>query len=321
MPSIPTRSRLLAVTGLAAALALTGCSASPSVDSADGASRTVDTMFGEVTVPEDIDSVVVLEGRRDLDIVLSLGLPLAGYPFEGDNGQDLEAPLAELTDAAVADGAAELFLDDEINVEAVAEAAPSLIIGRYSDVEPILDELNAIAPTIAIGDQSTSTWQDDLTLVAEATGTEEEAASLIAEYDARVAEISTTYAAQIAANTVVPVSYDAEGSAVRAGRLMSAALLDVGAQPSEAFAAAIAAEDGADYSLEQTVEAYSDAAGVVALVNTVDSWSMWNDDALVQQLPAVAAGTVVRSDRMTHEGGPTTALASLDVVEQLYASF
>ena len=321
MPSNSRRPRLLIATGLAAALALTGCSASPAEQAADGDSRSVETMFGEVTVPVEVDSVVVLEGRRDLDIVLSLGLPLAGYPFEGDNGQDLEAPLTDLTAAAVADGASELFLDDEINVEAIAEAAPALIIGRYSDVEPILDELNAIAPTIAIGDQSTSTWQDDLTLVAEATGTEEKAQSLIAEYDARVEQISSEYAEQIAANTVVPVSYDEEGSAVRAGRLMSAALLDVGAQPSEAFEAAIAAEDGADYSLEQTVEAYSDAAGIIALVNTSDSWALWNNDALVQQLPATAAATVVRSDRMTHEGGPTTALASLDVIEQLYASF
>ena len=321
MPSNSRRPRLLIATGLAAALALTGCSASTAEEAADGDSRTVETMFGEVTVPVEVDSVVALEGRRDLDIVLSLGLPLAGYPFEGDNGQDLEAPLTGLTAAAVADGASELFLDDEINVEAIAEAAPALIIGRYSDVEPILDELNAIAPTIAIGDQSTSTWQDDLTLVAEATGTEEKAQSLIAEYDARVEQISSEYAEQIAANTVVPVSYDEEGSAVRAGRLMSAALLDVGAQPSEAFEAAIAAEDGADYSLEQTVEAYSDAAGIIALVNTSDSWALWNNDALVQQLPATAAATVVRSDRMTHEGGPTTALASLDVIEQLYASF
>jgi iron complex transport system substrate-binding protein len=322
MTSTALRPRLLAVTGIAAALALTGCSATPAEETGDAGSRTVETVFGEVTVPAEIESVIVLEGRRDMDLVLSLGLPLVGFPDEGEeSGLELEPPLAALTADAVDAGATELFLADEINIEAIAEAAPTLIVGRYSDVEPILDELNAIAPTIAVGDQSTSTWQEDLALLGEATGTADLASELIAEYDARVEEISSTYAEQIAANTVAPVGYDEEGSQVRAGRLMSTALLDVGAQPSAAFADAIEAEDGVEYSLEQTVEAFSDADGIIALVNSADSWELWNDDALVQQLPAVAAGTVVRSDKMTHEGGPTTALASLDVIEQLYASF
>ena len=303
------------------ALALTGCSAATTPIAADADSRTVDTVFGEVIVPADVDSVVVIEGRRDLDIVLSLGLPLVGYPYEGEEtGRDLEAPLESLTEEAAANGAVDLFLDDEINVEAIAEAAPALIIGRYSDVEPILDELNAIAPTIAIGDQSTSTWQEDLTLIGQATGTEDKAAELIAAYDARAREIATTYADVIAANTVVPFSYDEEGSAVRAGRLMSVALLDVGAQPSEAFTAAIGNEDGADFSLEQTYAAYADADAAIALINTADSWAMAEADPLVQQLPAFLADHVVRSDRATHEGAAVTAMACLDVIEQLYAS-
>ncbi|MBX4421518.1 ABC transporter substrate-binding protein, partial [Mycobacterium tuberculosis] len=79
-------------------------------------------------VPKEIDSVVVLEGRRDLDIVLSLGLPLTGFPYEEEGALDLESPVSDELEAAKKDGAKELFLDDEINLEAIIGAAPDLIV-------------------------------------------------------------------------------------------------------------------------------------------------------------------------------------------------
>ncbi|NQX11574.1 ABC transporter substrate-binding protein [Microbacteriaceae bacterium VKM Ac-2855] len=300
---------------------LAGCAgtAEGADSTADGV--TVESQLGPVTIPADIDSIVVLEGRRDLDIVLSLGLPLVGVPYREVGEADLEAPLAEAYAVAAENGAEELFLDDEINIEAVAAAAPSLIISRVDDVEPILEELQAIAPVLAIGDQDRTTWQEDLLLVAEATGTSAKAEELIAEYDARVAEIASTYADVIAANTVVPLGTDSEGSQVRPNRLLSTALTDVGAQPSAAFAEAVSIDDGVEYGPEQLFDAHQDADGIVALVNTADEWEATQADPLWQQLPAVQAGHVVRSDRGTHEGGPITAMWSLDVIESLYLTF
>ena len=306
------------------ALTLAGCAggAGASTDDAEAEGRTVTTLIGEVTVPEQIDSVVVLEGRRDLDIVLSLGLPLAGYPYEGpDSGLDLEAPLAAATAAAQADGAVEAFLADEVNLEAIAELAPTVIIGRINDVEPILAELQAIAPVVPVSEHSDGvTWQEDLTLIGEATGTEDTAAELIAAYDARVEEIATTYADQIANTIVSPISYNAEGSAVQATRLQSLALIDVGAVPSQAFADAIELqEDAVDFSPEQRLDAHKDAEAILALINSADDYAATATDSLWQQLPAVQAGNVIRMDKMSHEGGPTTAMHVLDVIEQLYS--
>jgi len=314
---MPRRSIPLVSALALAALALTGCSA-PGAAEADGV--TVDTVIGEVTVPADIDSVVVLEGRRDLDIVLSLDLPLVGFPYEGpESGLDLEAPLASATSAAMENGASEMFLADEINLEAIAEAAPSLIVGRIDDVEPILDELRAIAPVVPVSSHSDGiSWQDDLTLVAEATGTQARAEELIAEYDARVAEIAETYADQIAATVVVPASYDVDNVAVQGTRLQSSILIEVGAQPSAAFSESIDADDAVDFSPEQTFEALKDADAILAMANGTENWDALQADPLWQQLPAVQAGNVVRTDKMTHEGAQITAMHVLDLVEQLY---
>ncbi len=319
-----SRIQVLAVAAATALLAGCGAGADASADARDGQTdggRTVETQLGPVTVPETIDSVVVIEGRRDLDIAFALDLPVVGFPVEEPGSLDLESPLAADMEAAKENGAEELFLADEINVEAIAEAAPSLILSRVDDVEPILDELQAIAPVLVVGEQDTATWQDDLRLVAEATGREARAEELIAEYDARVAEISTTYADVIAANPVVPLGVDSEKSQTRPNRLLSTALRDVGATPSALFAEAIETGEGVERGPEELLQAASDATGVIALVNSPDDWAALADNSLWTQLPAVAAGHVVRSDKSTHEGGPITALHSLDVIESLYATF
>lgn len=318
--TLPTTA-LLALGVLLSGCASSGASAEASDGGSSDAVRTVDTLLGEVSVPEDVDSVVVIEGRRDLDIVLSLGLPLVGYPYEQEGSLDLEAPTADALEQAKADGAEELFLADEINLEAIAEAAPSLIISRVDDVEPILDELEAIAPVLAVGEQSTSTWQDDLLLVGEATGTTDQAKELITQYETRVDEITTAYADVIASTTLAPVGIDAEGSQVRPNRLLSTVMRDLGVLPSTAFAESIEINDGIDYGPEQLLSAFGDADGIVALVNDPAEWEAIQADPLFAQLPAVAEGHVVRSDKQTHEGAALTAMHSLDVIEELLQSF
>ena len=312
------RVTTVAASTLVAAVLLTSCS-STSNDVAAGETRTVQTVMGEVSVPVDIDSVIVLEGRRDTDIALALDLPLVGFPARDPaDGYELRGPLADAIDAAMEEGAEELFLVDEINIEAIAQKAPSVIISRSTEIEPIKDQLEAIAPVIAIGNQDETTWQEDLLTVGEATGTEARAEELIAEYEARVLEIQTTYATQIAENSVVAFEYDDEGSDVGGGRLESLVLEDVGALPSEAFATALASDETQEFSYEQTLSAYDDADAILVFVTSSAWWDEVNADALWQQLPAVAAGHVVRGDRLTHDGGPITAMKILDAVEELY---
>ncbi|GLY31615.1 ABC transporter substrate-binding protein [Kineosporia sp. NBRC 101731] len=303
------------------ALLTTACGSASSGSSGStgtaGATRTVQTALGAVEVPEKIDSVVVLEGRRDQDLVLALGLPLTGVPqLDPGAGYELENPLAA---AVKASGAKELFIEGEINLEAIAATGPDLIVSRAGDVEGIQAELQAIAPVVTVGEQTTSTWQDDLTLLGEATGTSAKAAGQIAAYDARVAQIKEKYADEIASTKVAPIVYNLEGTGVRAQRLQSQVLRDIGATPSQAFADAIAdADTEVEFSPEQTLKAYQDADAMLVAINTTDDREASEKDKLFQELPAVKNDRVVRTDKFSFEGGPITAMHVLDVVEQLY---
>ncbi|WP_052720832.1 ABC transporter substrate-binding protein [Actinoplanes rectilineatus] len=304
---------------LASLSLLTGCSATNETGTAETtAGRTVATALGDVTVPGAIDSVVVLEGRRDLDIVLSLGLPLTGYPYEGpETGIALELPIAAALTAAKAQGARRLFLADEINIEAIAAATPDLIVGRLEDVEPIKAQLQAIAPVIPVGTHDDGqTWQQDLRLVADATGTQTRAEELISAFDTRRDEIARTYATQIAATPVAALGYDLEGTEVESGRLQTVILENLGATLSAAHRTA--GDDAAEFSPEQTLEAYRDAGALLVMADTDDEWAAAQKDALFAQLPAMRANAVIRTDKMTHEGGPITATHVLDLVAQLY---
>lgn len=281
--------------------------------------RTVTTSLGEVTVPESIDSVVVLEGRRDLDVALALGLPLKGFPYEGpETGIELTLPIADELTAAREAGAEQLFLSDEVDIEAIAQAQPDLIIGRLSDIEPIADELTQIAPVIPVGSHDEGiTWQQDLQLVAEATGTQQRAEELIAEFDARKAEVGAAHATAIAETPVAPIGYDLEGTEVEGTRLQSIVLQELQARPSQAFAEAI--ELGAvEFGPEQTLEAYRDAGALLVMADTQEEWDAAQADPLFSQLPAVQAGAVVRTDKMTHEGGPITAMHVLNLIDEMY---
>jgi len=296
---------------------LVGCSTASEPSAAQG--RTISTAMGEVTVPETVESVVVLEGRRDLDIALALGLPVKGFPYDGpETGVELPLPIADELAQAREAGGEQLFLADEIDIEAIAQAQPDLIVGRFEDIEPLADELTQIAPVVPVGSHDEGiTWQDDLLLVAQATGTEARAAELIAQYDAKLTEVRSVHSAAIAATPVAPMAYGLEGTEVAATRMQSVVLQELSAVPSTAFSEAIT--DGAvEFGPEQTLEKFRDAGALLVLADTQEEWAAAQKDPLFAQLPAVQSGAVIRSDKMTHEGGPITAFHVLDLVDELY---
>ena len=76
-------------------LVVAGCSSAQ--EPADAEGRTVATSLGEVTVPETVGSVVVLEGRRDLDIALPITVGgVLSVKFTSEADESNEPGFAEL---------------------------------------------------------------------------------------------------------------------------------------------------------------------------------------------------------------------------------
>jgi len=292
--------------------------ATPSASPVSG--RTVETTFGTVTVPAEITSVVVIEGRRDLDIALALDLPVVGYPESA--GVSASSPLLPALESAIANGAEALFVEDETDIEAILAVHPSLILCRDEDLaeNDLYARLSAIAPVLPVASTATGVrWQDDFAFVADAVGATARHDEVIAEFTARFAEVQTTNV-DVWSAKVVPLSYNENGMQFLSNRLLSQTLGDLGATFSSS-AAPIFAEGGREsYSLEQVQEAVGDADGVFILVNEDSVFETWLNDPLWQTIPAIAAGHYVRSDKFTHDGGPITALHCLDVIDALYAT-
>ncbi|WP_254049622.1 hypothetical protein [Corynebacterium glutamicum] len=128
---------------LCSALLLSACGTPSDTPKTDA---TVETALGTLNAPSTIGSVVILEGHRDLDF------PVVGYPFEEAGSLELESPLATQLEQAKLNGTEEIFSADDISLEAIAAADPDLIISRLSDVEPIQEQLETIAPVLPIGE-------------------------------------------------------------------------------------------------------------------------------------------------------------------------
>lgn len=304
----------------AAALLVTACSSSSGDETTDAASgaHDVETSFGTVSIPDSVTSVVVIDGRRDLDIALAFDLPIVGMPVETEAPPEIPGPLTEPTRALLADGVPELYPRNVVDIESIARVDPDLIMGRDEVVEEIYDQLSAIAPVLPVGSTgSGTTWQQDVETVGDALGLQGKASEIIAAYDARVEEVTVSNAAAIADTVVLPISTSDEGGiSVGRERVPSIALVDVGARFGSAWNDAT---PEVEYGPEN-ITAASDAQALIAAITSEEDLRAMNANQLWTNLPAVQSGRVVRTDKFTNDGGPLTAMWTLDLVEQLYAA-
>jgi len=316
--TLPRRSLLAFAPG---ALLLASCSQETEASSTAPSSEaeetvTVESVEGPVEVPTTITSVIATEGRRDLDIALALGLPLVGFPRDGETPDAVPRFDAELSAAEDA-GAEQLFLRNEVNIEAIAAKAPDLILGRDEDLVE-LPELAEIAAVLPLGSTSKRrAWQDDLSTVAEATGTQDVADQILADYEAGLEELRTRYAGALGQRVLMAATEDDGGGiSLSGGRLAVRVLSDLGATFNAAMTAVV--PDGeADYSAENLADATADA-DLLILANEEDLATLMASPTW-SAVPAVAAGKVVIVDKYVNEGGPLTAISFLDTLDELYA--
>ncbi|WP_172195292.1 ABC transporter substrate-binding protein [Saccharibacillus qingshengii] len=182
---------------LGSALLAAGCSSSggstPAAGNAPAAqpeTRSVKHLNGESAIPAEPKRIASLDYRLT-DFLLALGIkPYATGLYPGN-----VAP-PYLDEAAIGEAKP---LGDEVNVEAVLEAAPDVILGRKAQAD-LYDQLRAIAPTI-IADSPSADWKRELCAYGAMFGREAQADEWLSAYDAQTARAKKAIAAVVPAGS------------------------------------------------------------------------------------------------------------------------
>ncbi|GAA1318637.1 Fe2+-enterobactin ABC transporter substrate-binding protein [Leucobacter albus] len=191
--------RLPALAALAAAaLLLAGCSPAAS-DNASGESttpestgtwpRTIEHAAGSTTIDEQPLRIVSVAPSLtggllsfDAPVVATAAAPVT--PLSDENGF-----FTQWADVAVERGVEVAYKDLELDIDAVDQLEPDLIIGSANggdNTSDAYEQLSEIAPTVLL-DYGDATWQELTEQLAEITGHEAEAKKVLAEYDTWVA--------------------------------------------------------------------------------------------------------------------------------------
>ena len=216
MLSITARRRA-GVAGVAAAAALllaacssgtaeSGATAAPSTEatSSETASAfpvTLDTTMGEVTIAAQPQRVVTL-GSHEHEYLYALGVAPVAVPVSWQGYDNGTGPWAEAD--RVAAGAEPAVFEPgttTYDAELIASFEPDLIVATYPNhtmTQEEYDLLSGIAPVVtrpATGSDGAETVEwgvslaDELTLLAQATGTTEQADQILAGIDAQFAAV------------------------------------------------------------------------------------------------------------------------------------
>ncbi|MFV0287766.1 MAG: ABC transporter substrate-binding protein [Demequina sp.] len=182
----------------------TSASASASADSTGDAAAfpvTLDTAMGEVTIDAEPQRVVTL-GSHEHEYLYALGVAPVAVPVSWQGYENGTGPWAD-ADREAAGATPELFEPGTTtyDAEAIAAFEPDLIVATYPNHEMTQEEydlLSGIAPVVtrpATDSEGNATveWgvtlEDELNLLAEATGTTAKAEEIVADIDAQYAAV------------------------------------------------------------------------------------------------------------------------------------
>lgn len=332
--SLLRRRSVRVIAALAAVtIGLTACSSDNSSgdDTETGATssetRVISTDKGDVTVPADPQRIAVLSAG------------LAGYLFT------LDAPIAitdtrllgvtnldggfppQWAEKAEEQGTEELPAGEALNIEAIAQAEPDLIIGGGQGISAVqadeaYDQLTAIAPTVLIP-ASVNTWQGQLEAVADAAGESDKVAGLLEAYDDKVAEVK-------GAITVPgsPVSYllslsTNEPAFIPQTATLPELLKNVGLEPDDVLTKADNPElygSGDSFIISPELLAPVASAPVIIVVPVAGrSLDELKQDPAYASLPAFASGNVFELPATSYRPDYDGVISTLDQVQTLFA--
>ncbi|WP_084075078.1 ABC transporter substrate-binding protein [Demequina sp. NBRC 110052] len=247
-----TRRFSAAAIAAAAAIVLAACSTSepessptatetsPEETASAAFPVTLDTVMGEVTIDSEPTRVVTL-GSHEHEYLYALGVAPVAVPVSWQGYDNGTGPWAD-ADRIAAGAEPELFEPGSTvyDAELIASFEPDLIVATYPNhtmTQEEYDLLSAIAPVVTrpatdSDGNETHEWgvslADELTLLAQATGTSEVAEEVLAEIDAAFAAVRDAHPEWDGLTSQVGGYYEGQAFVYAAGDTRNQFLANVG---------------------------------------------------------------------------------------------
>lgn len=244
--------------------------------------RGVDHALGRAEVSGAVERVIALVDNLEFDLLLALGVtPVAIGNFAGESEEYRPWQRRRLDELGPPDPQV-LTWNDGVDLEQVAAAQPDLIAGEDGLVEQVYGQLSALAPTLPV---SQTGWRESLADLGVLLGREDQAATVVREYEAGLAAGRAAHRLDGLRLGLVTGGY-ADGllNVFGAESSFAAVLADFGATSAVATTTT-------DLSPEQVdVLAGADVVVVLTFTGLGDPLDL----PTAASIPAVAAGRVVR---------------------------
>lgn len=317
--ALPRASVALAAVGVAAML-LTACSTtSDAANGTDGtsaatgsATRTVDSEFGEVTLPTDPQAALGMY-TTDLDMLITLGVPLAQSQPIRDNGY---STFPSFFDQEALEGITPFTNFPEFSYESILAAQPDLVVNGLGYDESIGEKLSEIAPTYSFNGFDGSDWRVKFEALAEALGRTAEHDAWTEKYQAKVDDIRARLDAAGLDPVVGSVGVDDNQVTVSCYGTPCLVFDDLGLDITP-----LSDGEGAYLSFEEVGQ----LEGIDAVFTSMppeadgsfgDSFEALAGNVVWQQLPFVTEGQIFTSDLEMIYGSPSGQYAFLEEVEK-----
>lgn len=322
-PRRTVRHLLTGVAALTALVALAACSSTSDTAQADDAAgpRIYESEFGPVELPASIERIVSIDFYTPAALV-DLGV----YPVGVVNSYFTEgAAIPEQYKTAVAENGAESIGEYyELNLEAVAEAAPDLIIATNDFLpldDPLRPELEKLAPILTFQARDGESWRTRSTALAEILDKEAELAPFESAYNERRDAIKATYADILTDYSYAVFVPTPDGWGTYADTHFSTPILrDLGATFREQEADEINEFGFPNWFSYERLDRLSNADVLLAnlgadaeVLASVEANTIWKN------LPAVQAGMVVDYIPLSPTGSFGWAMENLDDLEAMLA--
>lgn len=257
-----------------------------SADTEEGGTRTLtDAMGNEVEIPENPERVLA-SYLEDYLVALDI-TPVAQWSVNDS---------ASIQDYLQTDLEGVPTIPFDLPFEAVQEVQPDLIImdsasmvegGKY-------EQYNKIAPTYVIGTEENNDWREELRLVGEIFGKEEQAEKVLTDYDTKAEEAKAEIESAVGNPSAAAIWLVGGNFFLVSETLSSGTVLydDLGMKVPEVVKE-ISASGESNWnaiSLEKLVEL--DAEHLFLINSDTASGSSALSDALWESIPAVKAGNV-----------------------------